>query len=159
MSEQHTKKETDPQTSLYGKLVSFQREIISLKQKGKEQEEASGMQERDFLLDLFEVADALDLLESNTQGRQDSLDKTGRRLVKNIKAIKRKLLRLLASRHIEPLQLNSSKALISQCKVVATQADPDSDNETIIVVQKKGYIDTARNAILRKAEVITVSNE
>ena len=151
--------ETDPYTSLFKKLTAFQREIVSLKQNAKEQEESFGRREQDFLLDLLEIADAFDVLESNMQDRQDSLDKTGRRLVKNMNAIKRKLLRLLASRHIEPLELDGKRAQIRQCKVVATKVDPDLDNETIKVVQKKCYIDTECKCILRKAEVVTVCND
>lgn len=159
MSEQHTVKDTDPYALLHGKLVAFQREIVSLKQNSREQEEAFRMRENGFLLDLFEIVDALDFLESNMQSRQDSLDKTGRRLMKNIKAIIRKLLRLLASRHIEPLEVSGDSAQMGQCKIVATKIDPKLDNETIIAVQKKGYVDTARNCILRKAEVVTICNK
>ncbi len=159
MNRQHTIKETDLHALLHGKLIAFQREIISLKQHAREQEEAFRIQEHGFLLDLFEIADAFDVLESNMQDRQDSLDKTGRRLMKNTAAIKRKLLRLLASRHIEPLELSADLAQIEQCKVVATKTDLNLDNETIVAVQKKGYIDTVRNIILRKAEVVTVCNE
>ncbi len=67
---------------LRGKLIAFQREIVSLKQNAREQEEAFGMREHGLLLELFEIADAFDVLESNVQERQDSLDKIGRRLVK-----------------------------------------------------------------------------
>jgi len=159
MSRQHMEKQTDYHSLLYDKLVVFQREIISLKQKIREQEEAFSKREHDFLFDLLEIADAFDMLEKNMQGKQDSLDKTGRRLVKNMNAIRRKLLRLLASRHIEPLELDTKHAQIGQCRVVATKTDPDLDNKTIIAVQKKAYVDTARNCILRKAEVVTVCND
>ncbi len=159
MSQQHSEKETDPYTLLYGKLTVFQREIVALKQNITEQEDDSQRREQEFLLDLLEIADAFDVLESNMAGKQDSLDKTGRRLVKNMKAINRKLLRLLASRYIKPLELKGSHAQIGQCKVISTETDPDLANEIIITVQKKGYIDTEHDSILRKAEVVTVCNE
>ncbi len=159
MNREHKNKERDPYVLLHGKLTAFQREIVALKQELSDREDAFDRREQTFLLDLLEIADAFDVLESNMAGKQDSLDKTGRRLVKNMKAIKRKLLRLLASRNIEPLELEGSHAQIRQCKVVSTDADPDLDNETIITVQKKGYVDTARGTILRKAEVVTVCNE
>ncbi len=159
MSQQHSEKETDPYTLLYGKLTAFQRDIVVLKQNITEQKDESHRREQDFLLDLLEIADAFDVLESNMVGKKDSLDKTGRRLVKNMKAIKRKLLRLLASRYIEPLELEGSHAQIGQCKVISTESDPDLVDETIISVQKKGYVDTVHDRILRKAEVVTVCNE
>lgn len=151
-------KGTDPYALLHGRLIAFQREIIALKQNITEQEDLFAGREQEFLLDLLEIADAFDVLESNMADRQDSLDKAGRRLVKNLKAIKRKLLRLLASRHIEPLELEGKVAQIGQCKVVSTKTDPTLANETIIAVQKKGYVDTVRDTIVRKAEVVTVCN-
>ena len=159
MSGEYEIKQTDPHALVRSKLIAFQREIAGLKQNAGEQEESFRVREQDFLLNLFEIVDAFDTLESNIRGKQDSLDKTGRRLMKNMNAIKRKLLRLLRSRHIEPLEFSDDQARIEQCKVVATKSDPTRENETIISVEKKGYVDTARNHILRKAEVVTVCNE
>ncbi len=159
MSGQHKEEGADPYGLLHEQLVAFQREIISLRQNIRQQEEDFRKQEQDFLLDLLEIADAFDTLENNMQGRQISLDKSGRRLMKNIMAIRRKLLRLLASHGVEPLKICSDKARIEECKVVATVVDHTLDNEIIVDVQKKGYVDTVRNIILRKAEVVTVCNE
>lgn len=159
MSKDQQKKQTAPNELLREKLIDFQREIADLKRTGREQEEASLNREQDFLLSLFEVLDAFDNLDKNIQEKEELLDKTGRRFVKNTRAINRKLLRLLRSRHIEPLEFSDNKARMEQCKVVDTQSDPARENEEIISVEKKGYIDTERNRIMRKAEVVTVSND
>lgn len=159
MSEEQQKKQTDWHALLRSKLIDFQREIDELKKNSSEQEKSFQVRERNFLLDLFEILDAFDNLDNNIQSKQDSLDKTGRRLLKNTRAIKRKLLRLFRSHHIEPLEFSDDKARIEQCKVVATTSDVSRENETIISVEKTGYIDIEQDIILRKAEVVTVCNK
>ena len=148
-----------PQQFLRDRLVSFQRDIARLKQQDREREELFQDRERAFLLELFAILDGFDNLERNIRDKEDTLDKTGRRLVKNVQAIKRKMLRLLRTRHIEPMEINDNKAQIEQCKVVGVQSDPTRENREIISVEKKGYIDTEQNTVVRKAEVVTVNND
>ncbi|WPD24214.1 MAG: nucleotide exchange factor GrpE [Candidatus Electrothrix scaldis] len=157
MSEQDVQKA--PDELLREKLIAFQREIVELKQDNKEQQEAAEQQEQGLLFELLEVLDAFDNLDKNIQGKEEGLDKTGQRVVKSTRAIQRKLLRLLRSRHIEPLEFSDKKARIEQCKIIATENDPARENEEIISVEKKGYVDTERKVVLRKAEVITVYND
>ncbi|MGB5685993.1 MAG: nucleotide exchange factor GrpE [Candidatus Electrothrix sp.] len=148
-----------PDALLREKLIGFQREIAELKHINREQAEAAEQREQELLLGLFEVLDAFDNLEKNIQGKEALLDKIGQRFVKSTCAIQRKLLRLLRSRHIEPLKFPENKARMEQCKIIATQNDPALENEEIISVEKKGYMETECKRILRKAEVVTVCND
>ncbi len=162
MNEEKKKKqsgETSPNDLLREKLIVFQREIAALKRANKEQEEGFLRQEQELLTGLFEVLDAFDNVEKNMRHKQAVLDKTGLRLLKNTRAVNRKLLRLLLSRRIEPLEFRDNKAQIEQCKIIDTQSDPARENEEIISVEKKGYIDIGRKIVLRKAEVVTVCND
>ena len=148
-----------PDALLRGKLIGFQREIAELKHVNREQAEAAEQREQELLLGLFEVLDAFDNLEKNIQGKEEILDKTGRRFVKSTRAVQRKLLRLLRSRHVQPLEFPENKARMEQCKIIATQNDPALENEEIISVEKKGYMETECKRVLRKAEVVTVCND
>jgi len=161
MSKQGGQKYPDmpPDRLLREKLIEFQREIVELRQADKERKEAAKQQEQGLLLELLEVLDAFDNLEKNIQGKEEGLDRIGRSVVKSTRAIRRKLLRLLRSRHIEPLVFPDKKARMEQCKIIATENDVTRENEEIISVEKKGYVDTERKMILRKAEVITVYND
>lgn len=151
--------QTAPDALLREKLIGFQREIAELKRINREREEAAEQREQELLAGLFEVLDAFDNLEKNIRGKENFLDKIGLRFVKSTRAIQRKLLRLLRSRHVEPLEFPENKARREQCKIIATQNDPALENEEIISVEKKGYMDTERKRILRKAEVVTVCND
>jgi molecular chaperone GrpE (heat shock protein) len=148
-----------PDLLLREKLIGFQREIAELKKINKEQVEAAEQREKELFLGLFEVLDAFDNLEKNIQGKEEILDKTGNRFVKSTRAVQRKLLRLLRSCDIEPLEFPDNKATIGQCKIIATQNDPARENEEIISLEKRGYRKSESKQILRKAEVITVYND
>ncbi len=154
-----TGEQAAPDALLREKLIGFQREIAELKQSNREQKEAAAQREQELLLGLFEVLDAFDNLDKNIQDKEDVLDKTGQRFVKSTRAIQRKLLRLLRSCHVEPLEFPENKARMEQCKVLATQNDPARENEEIISVEKKGYMETECKRVLRKAEVVTVCND
>jgi len=149
----------DPDLFLREKLIEFQREIAELKQVNKYQTEAAEQRENKLFLGLFEVLDAFDNLEKNIQSKEEYLDKTGQRFVKSTRAIQRKLLRLLRSCDIEPLEFPDNKATIEQCKIIATQNDPARENEEIISLEKRGYQKRESKQVLRKAEVITVYND
>ena len=150
---------TAPDALLREKLIGFQRQIVELKQRGREEQEVAEQREQELFLGLFEVLDAFDNLDRNIQGKEELLDKTGQSFVRSTRAVQRKLLRLLRSRHVEPLKFPDNKARIEQCTIIATQNDPARENEEIISVEKTGYMDTERRRVLRKAEVVTVYND
>jgi molecular chaperone GrpE (heat shock protein) len=151
-------KQNQPGEMLREKLVVFQREIAELKRLRREEEEDCRDREQDLLAELFEVLDVFDSLENNIRRRQLPLDKTSLGLLKNMRAVQRKLLRLLAARNIVPLDFPDRRAKAEQCRIVETKQMPDKEDEEILVVLKKGYIDRKENLVLRKAEVMTVRN-
>jgi molecular chaperone GrpE (heat shock protein) len=148
-----------PSDVLREKLVAFQREIAELKRQAKEQQETCLRREQELCAELFEVLDAFDSIELHLRRRPEPLDKTSQSVVSSMKAVQRKLFRLLSSRQIERLDLADRRATIEQCVVVDTRSVPNRENEEILAVLKRGYVDAARNLVLRKAEVVTVRNE
>ncbi len=148
-----------PGELLREKLVAFQREIAELKQQAKEREESCLRRERELYTELFEVLDVFDNLELHLRRRSEPLDKIGHRLLNSMKAVQRKLLRLLSSRQIEPLDFPDRRAQVGQCAVVETKPAPGRENEEILAVLKRGWRDATLDVILRKAEVVTVRND
>jgi molecular chaperone GrpE (heat shock protein) len=86
------------------------------------------------------------------------LDKTSLSLLNNMRAVQRKLLRLLSVRNIVPLDFPDRRATAEQCRIVETKQMPEKEDEEILAVLKKGYLDREENLVLRKAEVVTVRN-
>ena len=150
---------SSPGELLRERLVAFQREIATLKRQLDEQEETCLRRERELFAGLFEVLDAFDSIDLNLRKKSEPLDKTGHSLLTSMNAVQRKLLRLLRSRQIEPLDFPDRRATVESCLIVDTKSVPERTNEEIIAVLKRGYRDAARNIVLRKAEVVTVRNE
>lgn len=151
--------DNNPGELLRKKLVIFQREIAELRQKTREQQEASLRRENELIMELLEVLDIFDALEKNLGKKKEPLDRTSLALVNNLRAVHRKLLRLLGSRQILPLDLAGRKARMDICRILETRHDPSRKNEEILSVEKKGYFDAERNLVLRKADVVTVCND
>ncbi|WP_417910688.1 nucleotide exchange factor GrpE [Candidatus Electronema sp. PJ] len=148
-----------PGELLREKLVAFQREIADLKRLAKEQEEASLHREHQLFIELVEVLDVFDHLDVNLRRKAEALDKTSQSILKSMKAIQRKLLRLLSAHHIAPLDFPDRRAQPEQCVIIETRQAPGRENEEILAILKRGYVDLGRNTVLRKAEVVTVRNE
>jgi len=141
------------------KFIDFQMKIAELNLELRKQQDSFIAREKEFYLNLFEILDAFDSLEDTIQTKEEGMDKTARLLAKNIRAIHRKLNRMLEANHIARIVFPDNKARMDTCKVVDTQEAEDLENETILTVVKNGYIHEELGTVLRKAEVITVLND
>lgn len=140
------------------KFVEFQLKLAELNHALTEQRHAFQSKEKELFGSLFEVADAFENIEEILSEKEKPLDKTAEMLARNIRLIRKKLIRIFKANHIVPLEFPDKKARMEYCKVLETKQVPDMENETVLSVVKTGYINTQQNAVLRKAEVITVSN-
>jgi molecular chaperone GrpE (heat shock protein) len=140
------------------KFIEFQLKIAELTHALHEQEASFQAREKELNLNLLEILDAFENLNETIQAKEDEFDKTTRGLAKNVRAIHKKLIRLLKTNHIEQIEFPDNKARMDDCKIVDTREAADMDNETILSVVKNGYMDKEQGKVLRKAEVITVLN-
>lgn len=140
------------------KIIEFQQIIADLKLTLAQKEELFFKNTKDSFLNLLDIMDAFETLENNLETKKDSLDKTAKMLGRNIISIHRKLVRHFQSASIVPMKFPRNKATMELCKIIETREDPDLENEIILEIVKKGYINIQDNSVLRKAEVITVLN-
>lgn len=141
------------------KLIDFQQQIAGLKLDLAVQAGDRQKRENDFFTGLLDIMDAFELIEGNLESKQESLDKPARMLGKNIRSIHKKLSRYFESAGICPIAFPDGKAVMAQCKVLETRADPGQEDGTLLEIVKKGYLNTRDGTILRKAEVITIRND
>ena len=142
------------------KLIEFQLKILDLSHALKEQEDAFQSREDNLITGLFEVLDAFENVEETIKAKEDGMDKTARRLAKNVQSIRKKLVRLLKANGVVKLEFLHNRASMDTCKVVETRASETLEDETILEIVKNGYINQDEgHKVLRKAEVITVLNE
>ncbi|EFK10290.1 conserved hypothetical protein [delta proteobacterium NaphS2] len=141
------------------KLIEFQLRILDLSHTLKEREDSFRVREGKFFTGLFEVLDAFDNVEETIKAKEDGMDKTARRLAKNVSTIRKKLVRLLKANGVARLEFPHGRASMETCKVVETRASEMLEDETILEIVKNGYINQDKGKVLRKAEVITVLNK
>jgi len=141
------------------KIIEFQQIIAELKLTLAQKEELFCKNTKDSFLSLLDIMDAFETLENNLETKKDSLDKTAKMLGRNIISIHRKLIRHFQSASIVPMKFPRNKATMELCKIIETREDPDLENEIILEIVKKGYVNTQDDSVLRKAEVITVLND
>ncbi|NDY72227.1 nucleotide exchange factor GrpE [Desulfobacter hydrogenophilus] len=141
------------------KLIDFQQQIAGLKLDLAAQAGDRQKRENEFFTGLLDIMDAFELIEDNLESKKESLDKPARMLGKNIRSIHKKLSRYFNSVGISPIAFEDGKAVMEQCKVLETRADPGQEDGTLFKIVKKGYLNTRDGTILRKAEVITIRND
>ena len=141
------------------KLIAFQLKIAHLSHVLKEQEDAFHAREGELLAGLFEILDAFENVEGTIKAKEDEMDKTARRLAKNVRSIRKKLVRLLKANDVVKMEFPDARAGMDFCKVVDTRVSDTLEDETILEIVKNGYVNQDEGTVLRKAEVITVLNE
>jgi molecular chaperone GrpE (heat shock protein) len=141
---------------LRAKLIGFQKDLISLSRELETEKELARRREDALYLELAAVLDAFENVFNTLREKEETLDKSTRRVLKSFQAINRKLIRILEESGVEKLAFPDGKAQIGLCKVVDTEVVEGSEDGTIVSVIRSGY--RRGEHILRPAEVITVAN-
>ena len=139
---------------LKDKLIGFQTEIIELSQTLQTERKRGQEQQERLFLELFEVLDACENIFNNMADKEETLDKSSRRMLKSFRAVYRKLLRLLEEQGVQMIEFQDGMCTIGLCKVLETRPDADREEGEIIAVVRNGY--RSKQRVLRPAEVITV---
>ncbi len=140
------------------KLINFQLQIAEFTSKLKQQEDYSNSRESKLYLGLCEILDIFENIEEDRNNQINSHGESTIRLAKNMRVVKKKIMRLLKANAIVPMEMANNKARMDYCKVVDTKPIPDLEDQTILTIVKTGYLNKQQNKVLRKAEVITVLN-
>jgi molecular chaperone GrpE (heat shock protein) len=139
---------------LKNKLIGFQTDIIELNQTLQAERKRGEEQQERLFLELFAVLDAFENIFNSMTEKEETLDKSSRRMFKSFRAVYRKLLRLLEEQGVERIEFPNGKSVIGLCKVLETRPVAEREEGEIIAVVRSGY--RSKKRILRPAEVITV---
>ena len=139
------------------KLVAFQKQVAALQHALREKEEAHRASEKELLLQFLDLADAFAAFDEAEQ-RKDSTDPARQKLVRQVRAMQKKLEHILRGRHVVPLELDGNRARMDLCEVVSTEAHLELRDETIVSILSRGYLYQKEGKVLRKAKVVTVLN-
>ncbi len=140
------------------KLIAFQKEIDSLKREKIELENSSKDKLEKANIKFIDLIDIIDNIDNNFAEQNLENNETAKVLNNNIKAIKKKIMRILKSYKITKIDFPDNKAIRDFSKIIDTQNNEKLEDETIIDIIKNGYYNSKENKVIRKAELITVSN-
>ena len=145
----------DTKQRIEAKLIAFQQQIIRAAQTAKERDKAYRERENTMFLEILEVIDGFENVFRNLEQKQQEFDKTTRRAFKSFEALQRKLLlRLLAERGVESIELPDGKAVVGLCKIIETRSTPEAaEPGSILIKVRQGY--HREGQVLRPVEVIT----
>ena len=140
------------------KTIGYLKAIVNLNHNIKNIEIKKDDDEKKFALDLIAVLDSFetkfDAYEEKI--RNNELSEDSKKIIDSFKTISRKVSRILESYNIQEIKFDDGKIKPGLCNIIETKPDPQKENETILILLKKGY--TIRDKVIRKAEVITVRN-
>lgn len=138
-------------------------EITRLKkenlQKHNSIEELSLNHERqiDALLnDFISVIDAYEKAEAKIKEMELPEDASIQRVVKRLLQPKRTALSVLSKNGVTQIDIVGKSLNEDICTVVETEPDNEKENDTVLSIEKNGYI--RGNRLIRRAEVVIVRN-
>jgi len=142
---------------LFDKLIAFQQKIIELEATLLEQKKKTTEKEDGIFLELCAVLDSFENIFNTMAEKEETLDKTSKRMIKSFRAIYRKLGRLLEAHGIQQIEFPDGKSKVGLCKIIETRPEAGREKGDIIAIVRNGYQSGQR--ILRPAEVITAGEE
>jgi molecular chaperone GrpE (heat shock protein) len=140
------------------KLIDFQKNIDSLKREKLEIENLYKDKLEKSNLQFIGLVDVIENIENNFIEQDIQRNEIAESLCQNIKAIKKKILRILESYKIIKIDFPDNKAIRDFSKIIDTRTDLNLENETILEIIKNGYYNLKENKVIRKAELITVGH-
>lgn len=144
-------------------FLEIEAEITQIKKenllKKNEIEEMSIDHERkiDTLLnDVISVVDAYEKAETKVSELGLSDDDKSQKVIKRMLQPKKVLMSILSKYDVAPIDILGKPLIEDLCTVVETEPDNEKENDTVISIEKKGYM--RRDRLIRRVEVIVVRN-
>jgi molecular chaperone GrpE len=153
-----TNNSTESVNFIEEQVTSNLKNIVKLKQEISFQKDNYEDKIKCLLLELISILDSFDVKYENYEEKKNrnELSEESQKIIENFKSIYRKISRTLENYGVKEINFESNKAQIGLCKIIETKPEPNHENETILIILKKGFY--LNNKVLRPAEVITVKN-
>lgn len=142
---------------LLAEITSIKKENTNLQKEVDSFEEKSIENVRDIFKDMVSILDEFTRVERSVA--EKGLDQTeeGKKVRDRFLNVAKKLSRKLEDFGVSEIPLApGNKVDETLCATVDTEPDPNKENDTIITIEKKGYL--FKGIVLRPAEVIVVKN-
>ena len=133
--------------------------LITIKQLSNEIEKVKLSKKDQFknlMLEIIEIIDTFERIESALNEKQLLSDETSFKVANRFKTVLKRMNRLLERNGVTKLTFPENKLILGYCKVIDTEPDAQKPNDTIIEVQKEGYIHGKE--LIRESEIVIVKN-
>ncbi|MFQ4144147.1 nucleotide exchange factor GrpE [Chlorogloeopsis sp. ULAP02] len=139
------------------KIRTLEKQNVLLQQSLREQQTQSAASAEDLFLELLEVGDALEALLEYLENNPNPSSEFFQRLPKNVGAVHRKFLSVIAKRQVSPIELEETQPDFNLCRVVEREVRTDLPDQTITKIVRQGF--RCGEKILRPTEVVVSKAE
>jgi molecular chaperone GrpE len=138
-------------------IGSMKQQQVALEQSLREQHTLASAANEELFLELLEVSDAIEALLEYLANNPHPSPEYIQRLPRSLGAVHRKLLSVLAKRHVCSIELTGTQPDFNLCRVVDREVRSDVPDQTITKEVRRGFC--LGDKVLRPTEVITAKAE
>jgi molecular chaperone GrpE (heat shock protein) len=138
-------------------LITIDKKIIcDLKHENERLEQQKNELFRKLVKEIILLIDTHDNAVSTIKERQWNSGENSIHIMERYATIKNRAINLLEKNGVKKILFPDNKLILEYCKTVDTEPNSAMDNDTIISVEKDGYI--KGDEVIRVAEVVIVKN-
>lgn len=111
----------------------------------------------ELFLNVINVLDVFYKAEQTIREHQWDASDESKKCIGRFKNVEKRLVKLLDENEVQKIIFPDGKAIYDLCSIVDTEPDSSQSNDTIISIEKDGYVRKG-NRLLRRAEIVVVKN-
>lgn len=138
-------------------IAKLQKDRIDLSNTIEENKKQEERRLDDLFLRIINVLDVFHKAEQTIQDHQWDVSEESKKCIGRFKNVEKRLLKILDENEVQKITFPDNKAVFDLCSIVDTEPDSTQPNDTILSVEKEGYLRKG-NRLLRRAEIVVVKN-
>lgn len=111
----------------------------------------------ELFLNVINVLDVFHKAEQTIRDHQWDASDESKKCIGRFKNVEKRLMKLLDENEVQKITFPDGKAIYDLCSIVDTEPDSAQSNDTILSIEKEGYVRKG-NRLLRRAEIVVVKN-
>jgi len=138
-------------------VAQLQKDRIDLANTVEENKKQEERRLDDIFLNVINVLDVFHKAEQTIHDRQWDVSEESKKCIGRFKNVEKRLLKLLDENEVQKITFPDNSAIDDLCAIVDTEPDATQANDTILSIERDGYVRKG-NRLLRRADVVVVKN-
>lgn len=138
-------------------VAQLQKERIDLSNTIEENTKKAERRLDELFLNVINVLDVFHKAEQTIHDHQWDTSEESKKCIGRFKNVEKRLVKLLDENEVQKITFPDGKAIYDLCSIVDTEPDSTQSNDTILSIEKEGYVRKS-NRLLRRAEIVVVKN-